>query len=253
MGKGRGYKRGRIRATTPVVTEFSQTKTGPSLKIRIINFFKKHIVLLGAALFTITAPVASYYIIESINSVETDLTIKSVNYLRDTSQFRVYSINFTINNSGDQDVTLIQAIPKEYTKFAVSDPLNFLLNNKCESYKDAIIEKGKIKDYQVQIYIHKLSIEAIKQIHKNTDTNKLVFDDKYGVFIKPSNISLSISAYVDVRIYGADQKYRKANSRPVSLLFRQGVESDADWSLEPVQFVATKGKLYKCPIKANDK
>lgn len=184
---------------------------------------------------------------------EADLTLKEYRFERETPKYRVYAVNFTINNTGNQDFTLIQAIP--YDAEDKSSTLNFLQNNSCESYKNTTIEGGKLKDFTMHVFIPKKIIEYTKILEKNV-SSQLHIEIQTGERIKHKFNVSSFYIIAKVLIRGADNKYRGAISAPFEMLYSNGEETSKpiETSLKAlpksVDFEEKTEYFYNCPVKS---
>ena len=186
-------------------------------------------------------------------TVEASLTLKNYIYERETPKYRVYKVNFAINNTGNQSVTLIQAIPFDPNDKSLT--LNFLQNNNCESYKDITIEGGKFQDFTMHLFVPKDTIEFAKNSEQYNDKQYSIVDSQTGEKIKPMNSFVKFEIVAKVLIFGADNKYRGAISAPFDMPYSKGEEySGGALNIHPflpksINFEERNEYFYKCPIK----
>lgn len=184
---------------------------------------------------------------------EAGLTLKEYRYERETPKYRVYAVNFTINNTGNQDFTLIQAIP--YDPNDKSLTLNFLQNNSCESYKDITIEHGKFRDITMHVFVPQEIIEYAKIQEKNVKEQYSLTNGQTGEIINPEYSYSSFEILAKVLIYGADKKYRGAISAPFKMQYSKGNEYSSERKniVSPlpksIDFEERSEYFYNCPIK----
>ena len=184
---------------------------------------------------------------------EADLTLKEYRFERDTPKYRVYAVNFTINNTGNQDFTLIQAIP--YDPEDKSSTLNFLQNNSCESYKNTTIEGGKLKDFTMHVFVPKEFIEIAKIREKYVLEYYSLADSSNGEKLKSKYSYSKFEIVAKVLIRGADKKYRGAVSAPFPMPYSKGEEYSGEGENNQlkaptsVEFEERNEYFYKCPIK----
>ena len=181
------------------------------------------------------------------------MTLKEYRYERETPKYRVYSVNFTINNTGNQDITLVQAIP--YDPNDKSLTLNFLQNNSCESYKDSTIEHGKLRDFTMHVFFPKINIEFAKIQEQNVLEQYSLANIQTGEKIKPKLSYSNFEIIAKVLIYGADKKFHGAISAPFSIPYSKGEEYSGEGETShhavpvSVDFEERNEYFYKCPIK----
>lgn len=138
-------------------------------------------------------------------NVEVDLIATSVQVKSDTIKERVFAINFVVNNSGNQAVIVIDASP--FTRgITLNKPPLLLLNAyRPETFKDNVVEAGKIKSFSIDAHITKSFINFGMSENAN----------------KPIELPIEIG----VRIYGADRKFRAATSSPLTIRFVDGKQT----------------------------
>ena len=191
--------------------------------------------------------------LSTIKIAEADLTLKEYRYERETPKYRVYAVNFTISNTGNQDFTLIQAIPSDPNDKSLT--LNFLQNNSCESYKDITIEHGKFRDFTMHVFVPQKIIEYAKIQEKNVKEQYSLANGQTGKIINPEYSYSSFEIIAKVLIYGADKKYRGAISAPFEMQYSKGNEYSSERknivsSLpKPIDFEERNEYFYNCPIK----
>ena len=249
---GKRNKNGRY-ITKNLTIKAPETVTESSPRSKFISLFENTIVkILASASFAIFLVWLGYYL-STRKTVEADLTLKDYRYERETPKNKVYAVNFTINNSGNQDVTLIQAIP--YDPNDKSSILNFLQNNGCESYKDAIIGGGKMQDFTMHVFVPKETIEYSKNFEKYALEHNPVINPRTGEKIKPNNSFSKFEIIAKVLILGADNKFRGAISPSFDMPYSKGEEySDASLNIhsllpKTVAFEERNEYFYNCPIK----
>lgn len=247
---GKRNKNGRY-ITRNLTIKAPETVPASSPRSIFISLYENTIVnILASAIFAIFLVWLGYYL-TTRKTVEADLTLKEYRYERETPKYRVYAVNFTINNSGNQDVTLIQAIP--YDPNDKSSTLNFLQNNSCESFKDVTIEGGKLKDFTMHVFVPKETIAFAKILEKNM-SNQLLIDPQTGERIKPIFSASRFYIIAKVLIHGAD-KHLGAVSAPFEMLYSNGeeisnpIENSPKMLPKPVGFEVRDKYFYNCPVK----
>lgn len=248
---GKRNKNGRY-ITKNLTIKAPETVPASSPRSIFISLFENTIVkILASAIFAIFLVWLGYYL-TTRKTVEADLTLKEYRYERETPKYRVYAVNFTINNSGNQDVTLIQAIP--YDPNDKSSTLNFLQNNSCESFKDVTIEGGKLKDFTMHVFVPKIFIEYAKIQEKNNFELYSPTDSKTDEKINPKYSYVSFEIVAKVLIYGSDKKYLGAISAPFEMRYSKGEEYNGETKSinfplpKPVNFEVRNEYFYYCPI-----
>lgn len=150
------------------------TSTSSSLWLILKSLAENKIVkILAKVAFAIFLVWLAYYF-ATRKTVEASLTLKNYIYERETPKYRVYKVNFAINNTGNQSVTLIQAIPFDPNDKSLT--LNFLQNNNCESYKDITIEGGKLQDFTMHLFVPKETIKFAKNLEQYADKKYSIID-----------------------------------------------------------------------------
>ena len=186
--------------------------------------------------------------LERRKNAEADLTVASAKYERETPKYRVYAIKFVINNSGNQNVILRQALPyglpgKGNPDLRLPD-LRLLQNNNCESFEDAEVKAGELKIFTVHAFLDKQVIE----LSKNMEAYLKQSGPNVG-FQKPQKINTTIPAVIEVKIYSADKKYMSATSLRIELSFMNGTEENVRLPEMHVNFKDSEKNLIECPIK----
>ena len=167
--------------------------------------------------------------------VEADLIVTSADIELDTNEQRVYTIDFVINNSGNQSITVINATPLVlHDSSSVAPPIVLLKSYRPERFKDNVVEAGKIKSFSVHAYLNQSFIEA-GQIDQNQYSKE---------FNKKVSVALPIT--MGVRIYGADGKFRVALSKPLKIIYSDGKQIKLAELQKPVSFkdVGTNNEMF---------
>ena len=248
---GKRNKNGRY-ITKNLTIKAPETVTVSSPRAKLISLFENSIVkILASAIFAIFLVwLANYF--STQKTANAYLTLKDYKYERDTPNYEVFAVNFTINNAGNQDLTLIQAIP--YDAYEAST-INFLQNNSCESYKNETIEGGKLKDFTMHVFVTKDSIKLMKIQEKNSLKQYSLTKSQFGEKIKPIFSAARFYVTAKVLISGADNINRGAVSAPFEMLYSKGeVISDPTEIFPksipiPVEFQVRDTYFYNCPIK----
>ena len=169
--------------------------------------------------------------------VKADLTVTGVQYDRETPKYKIYLINFDINNSGNSNIKVVSAAPFVDGQAKQELPRKWLLDNdQLESFQNNIIEGKKIVSFPMHIHIEKTLIEqgevAQTAFNKRDNNNN------------PSVLRVG----TQVIIYGgSDRKYRigkafvelaYSNSKQVQKLLQTIPSNFEVYNLNPDQAFA---------------
>ena len=217
-----------------------------TLNFKLTNFIEKYKVffafIAGVATMVIAPLIVSELQILIINYKERnpELILKSYMYERETPKHKVYSVIFTINNSGNQDISLQQAIPYDTT-----GAVNFLQNNSCESNTGFTVEKGQLKDFKMHVFMPKDLIELMKNLEKNSKYSTMI--NSQGEVQNAISLQSQITVAAKVFIY-TDNKLLNAVMR-FELPYKLGDELNAEGLGKTAEFKVSNDSLYKCPIR----
>ena len=175
-----------------------------------------------------------------------DVTATSFVYERETINYKVYSLGFRINNTGNTPFSIHQVIPFD-NKIKT---YNFLQNGKCEIFKESI-EPKSIKNFNVHVFINKNYIEIVNNLSKAYDFDNRLLDPK-GNPVKAEKTFLTFEISANIQIYGSDQKYKIAVLKPMQIILQDGKESVAKINKDPVDFNNINNYVYDCPINSED-
>lgn len=239
-----------------IITTAPKPKLGSSFEFTARNILK---YTFGVLLLSFFMPLLVDFVkikfpdfFSTAKTANAYLTLKDYKYERETPNYEVFAVNFTINNAGNQDLTLIQAIP--YDAYEAST-INLLQNNSCESYKNETIEEGKLKDFTMHVFVTKDSIELMKIQEKTRLKQYSLTNSQFGKKIKPIFSAARFYVTAKVLISGADNINRGAVSAPFEMLYsKREVISDPTEIFPksipiPVEFQVRDTYFYNCPIK----
>ena len=157
--------------------------------------------------------------------VEADLIVTSADIELDTDEQRVYTIDFVINNSGNQSIIVINATPfVQHVSNLEAPPMVLLKSNRPERLKDNVVEAGKIKSFSIHAYLNQSFIEAG---HNDQNQYSKEFNRK---------VAVQLPITIGVRIYGADGKFRVAISAPLNIVYSDGKQTKLGELQKPVSF-----------------
>ena len=217
-----------------------------TLNFKLTNFIKKHTVIFGGLVVLFTAVIGPLiadglkYSIRNYTVRNPELILKSYMYERETPKHKVYSVIFTINNSGNQDISLQQAIPYDTT-----GAVNFLQNNSCESNTGFTVEKGQLKDFKMHVFMPKNLIELMKNLEKNSKYSTMI--NSQGEVQNARSLHSQVLVAAKVFIY-TDNKLLNA-VLTFELPYKLGDELNAEGIGKTTDFKVTNDSLYKCPIR----
>lgn len=210
----------------------------------------KYLKIICSVLFAIFLVYLAVFL-QNRKVVGAELSLKEYRYVRETPNYKVYAVNFTINNTGNKDFTILQAIPADPND--KSETVNFLQNKNCETYTNQIIDGGKLKDFTVHVYVYKNLIEFMKL---NEERFQLfIYNELNGEKQKPKDILSRFQVIVKVLIKGADNNYFGAISEPIYMNYSKGYERLDVVELKrnklPKSVIFTKRNefFYNCPVK----
>lgn len=133
---------------------------------------------------------------------------------------------FTVNNSGNQTVKLIQAIPYDFQENKKAR-LALLENGNCKTFTDSTIGATEIKDFNVDVFVDKNTFHYMKQFEANSPLKGKRIYDQNGKIIEPSSSYMSFDVELDVFTYSADRKRRKSSSERIKLRYEEIQETIA--------------------------
>ena len=234
--KGAGYMSKPVPENSPEIEK--------TLNFKLTNFIEKHKVIIAIIIgvATLIAPSINsglQILIKNYKERNPELILKSYMYERETPKHKVYSIIFTIDNSGNQDISLQQAIPYDTSGYE-----NFLQNNSCESNTDFTVKKGQLKDFKMHVFMPKDLIELMKNLEKNSKYSTMI--NSQGQVQNASSLHSQITVAAKVFIY-TDNKLLNAVMR-FELPYKLGDELNAEGIGKTAEFKVTNDSLYKCPI-----
>lgn len=180
------------------------------------------------------------YCISTIKVIEAAISLKDYKYLRETPNYRVYEINFILNNNGNQPISLIQAIPYDQSGYKI-----LLLNNHCESYK-LNVEGGKLENFSMQAFVPKQDIEVVENFSRNLKIPNIIDTATNKVIIGESYLQAKITAKVFI---SSNKKLMLATFHPINLQYKRGEEGNASTSDVYVDFKETNEKPHECALK----
>ena len=181
-----------------------QTSESTIKKTSEDSWFTKHISWFVPLIINVSI-VSAVAVWQLYKYVEADLTVTSVEVKSDNTEGVVYTIDFVVNNSGNQSVIVIDAAPFIRHKSRNKPPLMLLNSYSPEKFQDNVIEAGKIKSFSIDAIVSKSFINVgMKE-----------FDNQ------PANMPIEIG----VRIYGADGVFRAASSIPIKINYADGKQA----------------------------
>ncbi len=163
-------------------------------------------------------------------SVEVDLSVTNLRIESDTPTHRIYAIDFVINNSGNQAISIKNATPFIRHVFDHDKPLKILTaSNRPETFTDNAVEGGQIKSFSAHAYVDKSFILAGIKDQKE-------FSKYLGSLPNGKKLAVSMEVELGVRIYGADRKERSAISPPLGVIYSEGRQIKFREQSTPVAF-----------------
>lgn len=182
--------------------------------------------------------------------VEADLIVTGVRVASDDPQKRVYEIDFVVNNSGNQTVTVINAVPyisPISTDLNLSNKLLLDSSNNLEKILDSSVKGGEIKVFSVHAFVDKqfISDGAKDQDFFSKESKKLT-DGK--------ELVVSMDIKLDVLIYSTDKKYRTATSPKLMIIYSQGQQRLYKRQFDSVSFKEddindSKAHIFEEPLR----
>ena len=194
-----------------------------------MDYFIANLSWIVPSTIAIIGAILTYYF-QIRKVVKADLTITSVRLKSDTSKQRVYEIDFEINNSGNQTVTVKSASPFIRHIRDKNKPLMLLTaSNMPEKFKDGAVEGGKIKSFTAPAYVDKSFIKAGINDQK-------IFSNNVKNLPVGKKVGVSLEIELGVRIYCADGRYRAATSASLGIIYSDGKQIQLREQLIPVSF-----------------
>lgn len=164
--------------------------------------------------------------------VEADLTVTDVSVERDTPDGRLYAITFDVNNSGNQSITIVNAIPLIYNRYPPPKPPKLLLQDgRLEPVKNGQVEGGKMASFMVHAYVERSFIEAGRR-------DQATFNYPAGTLP-----TVQMPIQLQVLMYGGDRKHRLATSQELGILYADGKQTHFLRQRSPAQFQEVTGNV----------